>query len=253
MLWVVNTVTRCQALVRRSSRQLDRVLVYHSRFKLEDRQHRHRDTVDAFQAPAETEPKPAIAVTTQVCEMSLDLDADVLVTEHAPISSLVQRFGRANRHLRRGRDFRARLITYVAESALPYETDELAAAARFLREYSGRDVSQRDLADGLAEHSPPGRLSNGHARFLDGGYFATPGSIRDSDDVGAPVILDRDLARFRELDRRGDPTDGLRLTVPKKFARKVDEPGLPSWLQVADGSRYDTALGFLVADEGDGP
>jgi CRISPR-associated endonuclease/helicase Cas3 len=252
VLWVVNTVKRCQALARRLSKQLDGVLAYHSRFKLEDRQHRHRDTVDAFRAPTETEPKPAIAVTTQVCEMSLDLDADVLVTEHAPISSLVQRFGRTNRHLRRGRDFRARLVTYCAESALPYETDELAAAGQFLRAYSGRDVSQRDLADGLAAHSPPGRQASGHARFLDGGYFATPGSLRDTDDAGAPVILDRDLARFRELDRRGDPTDGLRLTVPKKFAREVDEPGLPSWLQVADGSRYDAALGFLVADEGEG-
>lgn len=253
VLWVVNTVKRCQALVRRLGKQVDGVLAYHSRFKLEDRQHRHRDTVDAFRAPAQGEPRPAIAVTTQVCEMSLDLDADVLVTEHAPISSLVQRFGRANRHLRRGREFRARLITYAADSALPYETDDLAAAERFLRACSGRDVSQRDLAEGLAVHSPPGRQANGHARFLDGGYFATPGSLRDTDDAGAPVVLDRDLPRFRELDRRGEPTDGLRLTVPKKFATQVDEPGLPSWLQVADASRYDPALGFLVGDEGEKP
>jgi hypothetical protein len=63
------------------------------------------------------------------------------------------------------------------------------------------------------------------------------------------VVLDRDLARFRELARRDEPTDGLRLTVPKKFARPVDQPGLPSWLQLADAARYDTALGFLVADE----
>ena len=38
----------------------------------------------------------------------------------------------------------------------------------------------RDLANGLAEHSPPARQANGHARFLDGGYFATPGALRDS-------------------------------------------------------------------------
>jgi len=249
VLWVVNTVKRCQTLARKLSAHVDGVLVYHSRFKLEDRQRRHRETVDAFRAPIEGHPKSAIAVTTQVCEMSLDLDADVLVTEHAPISSLVQRFGRANRHLRRGRDFRARLLTYVPETVLPYESDELAAASRFLSAYAGRDVSQRDLADGLAEHSPPGRQASGHARFLDGGYFATPGSLRDSDDAGAPVILDRDLARFHELERLGKPTDGLRLTVPKKFARQAEESGLPSWLRLADGSRYDPALGFLVADE----
>lgn len=253
VLWVVNTVKRCQTLARNLANHIQGVIVYHSRFTLEDRQQRHRVTVDAFRAPASGEPNPAIAVTTQVCEMSLDLDADVLVTEHAPISSLVQRFGRANRHLRRGRDFRARIITYAAESTLPYERDDLAAAARFLCALAGRDVSQRDLADGLAEHSPPSRQASGHTRFLDGGYFATPGSLRDTDDAGASVILDQDIARFRDLERRREPTDGLRLNVPKRFARRPEQPGLPAWLQVADASRYDSALGFLVADEGDTP
>ncbi|HEV3190629.1 MAG TPA: CRISPR-associated helicase Cas3', partial [Polyangiaceae bacterium] len=117
VLWVVNTVRRCQELAR-VLRELtgEPVGVYHSRFKLEDRQRRHRETIDTFRAPVRGEPRAAIAVTTQVCEMSLDLDADALITEHAPISSLVQRFGRANRHLRRGPSFRAMLLTYTPES-----------------------------------------------------------------------------------------------------------------------------------------
>ncbi|HAJ61331.1 MAG TPA: hypothetical protein DCP31_20455, partial [Cyanobacteria bacterium UBA8543] len=61
-----------------------------------------------------------IAVTTQVCEMSLDLDADILITELAPISSLVQRFGRANRHRARGDEFRAKLLVYEPEKPEPY-------------------------------------------------------------------------------------------------------------------------------------
>lgn len=249
VLWVVNTVKRCQRLARRLACELPHVLAYHSRFKLEHRQRRHRATVDAFRAPAEGEPRPAVAVTTQVCEMSLDLDADVLVSEHAPISSLVQRFGRANRHLRRGRDFRARLITYRPESQLPYDREELDAAARFLATFVDRDVSQRDLAEGLAAHSPIGRRSSGETRFLEGGYFATPGPLRDSDDAGASVILDCDLACFRELHGRREPTDGLRLTVPRKLARPAEEPGLPTWLMLADGERYQEELGFLADDD----
>jgi CRISPR-associated endonuclease/helicase Cas3 len=250
VLWVVNTVKRCQQLARRLMGELSNVLVYHSRFKLADRQDRHRDTVDAFRPPPDGEPRPAIAVTTQVCEMSLDLDADVLVSEHAPISSLVQRFGRANRHLlRKAADFRARLITYAPESHLPYEREELEAAARFLAAVVGRDVSQRDLAEGLAAHSLVGRLSSGETRFFDGGYFATPGPLRDSDDAGASVILDRDLESFRELHDRCLPTDGLRLNVPKKFARPAEGAGLPAWLMLADGARYDEQLGFRVEDE----
>jgi CRISPR-associated endonuclease/helicase Cas3 len=248
VLWVVNTVKRCQQLARLFMREFPNVLVYHSKFRLEDRQRRHRDTVDAFRAPTTGEPMPAIAVTTQVCEMSLDLDADVLLTEHAPISSLVQRFGRANRHLRRGPRFRGRLITYPPESNLPYERDELAATAQFLHALTNRDVSQRDLTLGLAMYSPAGRQANGETRFLDGGYFATAGTLRDTDDAGAPAILDSDLQRFRELHRRREPTDGLRLTVPKKLARPAEESGLPMWLMLADGDRYDPILGFVVED-----
>jgi CRISPR-associated endonuclease/helicase Cas3 len=251
VLWVVNTVRRCQQLARRLGKVLDGVLTYHSRYKLADRQDRHRATVDSFLAPASGEPRPAIAVTTQVCEMSLDLDADVLVTEHAPISSLVQRFGRANRHLRRGPAFRARILTYAPESNLPYERDDLDAAQSFLATYANRDASQRDLAIGLATHAPQGRDASGATRFIDGGYFATPGALRDTDDTGAPVILDVDIPQFRRMVAAGDATDGLRLTVPKRFAREPNEPGLPTWLRVADANRYDPLLGFSV--EGDAP
>lgn len=248
VLWVVNTVRRCQGLaLELRQRGVDEVLVYHSRFKLEDRQARHRQTIDAFRAPLSGEAKPCIAVTTQVCEMSLDLDADVVVSEHAPISSLVQRFGRGNRHLRRGAAFRAALVTYPPETVAPYERAELDAARRFLAELAGRDVSQRDLAEGLEKHAPPGREASGASRFVDGGLYATPGALRDSDDSGSAAILDTDVAAFKALVENGEPTDGLRLTVPRKHARAAE--GLPPWLMVAEGARYDGWLGFRVGDE----
>ena len=69
------------------------LLCYHSRFKLIDRVKRHDAVVRAFRKgrPA------ALAITTQVCEMSLDMDADLLVTEACPVTSLIQRMGRCNR------------------------------------------------------------------------------------------------------------------------------------------------------------
>ena len=38
-----------------------------------------------------------IAVTTQVVEVSLDIDYDILFTQIAPLDALIQRFGRVNR------------------------------------------------------------------------------------------------------------------------------------------------------------
>jgi CRISPR-associated endonuclease/helicase Cas3 len=252
VLWVVNTVRRCQETARELKRELSAELtvgVYHSRFRLADRQRRHRETIDAFRAPMAGEPTPSIAVTTQVCEMSLDLDADVLITEHAPISSLVKRFGRANRHLRRGAFFRATLLTYAPESAAPYDKKDLQAASSFLAELTGRDVSQQDLAAGLEKHARSERDASGSTAFVDGGYFAVSGELRDSDDTGASVILDGDIDRFKQLRKRGEPTDGLQLTVPKKHARSAEGTGLPIGLKTADSSRYDPWLGFIVDDE----
>lgn len=254
VLWVVNTVRRCQQVACVLRDRVDSELglavgVYHSRFKLEHRQRRHRETVDAFLAPPIGEPKPAIAVTTQVCEMSLDLDADLLITEIAPISSLVQRFGRANRHLRRGPSFRATLLTYDPGSPAPYDRDDLAAASRFLAELGDREISQRDLAVALENHALPERSASGSTAFVNGGYFAVSGELRDSDDIGAPAILDCDITRFRDLKQRKQPTDGLQLTVPKQHARAAEGAGLPVWLQIADGNRYDPWLGFVVDDE----
>jgi CRISPR-associated endonuclease/helicase Cas3 len=253
VLWVVNTVRRCQHLGRLMRSRVAglgiEVGIYHSRFKLEDRQDRHRQTIDAFRAPAAGEPRAAIAVTTQVCEMSLDLDADVLITEHAPISSLVQRFGRANRHLRRGESFRATILTYPPDSPAPYDKQDLAAAAIFLAELGERDASQRDLTAAFQKHARREREASGSTAFVEGGYFAVSRALRDSDDIGTPVVLDADIPRYKELKKRGEPTDGLHLTVPKKYARAAEGAGLPVWLKTADGSRYDSWLGFAVDDD----
>ena len=72
------------------------VVAYHSRFRYMDRVERHREVVDGFSS---TEKRGLLAVTTQVAEMSLDLDADLLVTELAPVPALIQRLGRLNRRV----------------------------------------------------------------------------------------------------------------------------------------------------------
>ncbi len=249
VLWVVNVVARAQALADRLQTALgSRVVCYHSRYRLQDRQGIHRETVDAFNR----RDIPVIAVTTQVCEMSLDLDADVLLSETAPIPSLVQRFGRANRHLARGADFRAALHVYPPVNGRPYDAEELAPVDRFLDDLGAGDLSQRRLREALERHAPQARVSDGSARFLDGGYFATPGDFRDADDFTLPCVLDGDLDAVRALVDAGHPYDGFVIGVPRRSAIERDpisQAWLPRHLHVAASAAYENDRGFRT--EGD--
>ena len=240
ILWVVNTVARCQDLADQLRDRLKTdVLCYHGRYRLCDRQTRHTATVGEFQQRE----RPAVAVTTQVCEMSLDLDADLLVSEDAPITSLIQRFGRANRHLLRDR---AEILTYAPPAALPYDRAEVSPAIPFLAELEGRDVSQADLAAGLLKHGPGERRSHAAARFESAGYYATPGKLRDIEENGRTAVLDEDADEVRELIKRRLPIDRYLLSVPRADAIEEDPrlEGLPRYLVLAPSSQYSVDRGF---------
>jgi CRISPR-associated endonuclease/helicase Cas3 len=254
VLWVVNTVDRCLAIAQKLQHHLKtEVLTYHSRFRLCDRQAVHAKTIAAFayQQDAENR-KQAISVTTQVCEMSLDLDADVLISEVAPIPSLVQRFGRANRHLSRGEAFRAKLHTYSPPSHLPYTQTELDVAQAFLQALSHSPISQRDLAAKLEHYAPPERTSDDAvARFLDSGYYAIPGSFRDTDDYSVPCILDRDLEAVEAIfaSPKTYEKEPYIINIPRKWAtgRTEQHHWLPNYLQVAQWQdHYSETQGFIT-------
>lgn len=255
VLWVVNTVKRCQNIAKRLKKDHEiAALVYHSRFRLMDRKTKHEATVDAFK---QTE-FPQIAITTQVCEMSLDLDADVLITEIAPISSLVQRFGRSNRHLEgKSEDFRARLVVYMPVSDKPYnQKDDLETALIFLNDLPQKDISQRCLAEKLEEHSPQVRQADGDfALFLSSGYYAVPGNFREIDNFTNPCILSDDLDDVKKCLDEKKPIDAYVISVPNGsepdekpiWMLKNDKPSwLPKYLKIADSKFYRKHYGFLT-------
>ena len=250
VLWVVNTVDRCLAISKRLADELNvEVLTYHSRFRLSDRQKVHAETVKAFAFQKDGDRKPAIAVTTQVCEMSLDLDADVLITEFAPVSSLVQRCGRANRHLARGNNFRATLHIYKPPKDLPYERKELGTAEKFINELGSGDISQKRLAEALEKFANEERKADGLPSFFTSGYFATAGSFRDTDEYSVPCILDRDLDEVKRLieSKPKKPYDGFIINVPRKGVNPPDDKPswLPKYLGVAQWEgNYDMRSGF---------
>jgi CRISPR-associated endonuclease/helicase Cas3 len=252
VLWVVNTVDRCLTIAQKLETRLStEVLTYHSRFRLCDRQKVHAKTVAAFSFDKGKPLEPAIAVTTQVCEMSLDLDADVLITEVAPVSALVQRFGRANRHLKRSF---ATLHPYMPPGDKPYQQDDLEMAKTFLASLGTDLVNQYQLASALETYARSERYADGSASFLDSGYYATPGSFRDTDEFAVPCILDCDFDAVESLIKERKPYDGFKVNVPRKWVKAwlEEDNTRPSWvpkyLNVVSGAagRYQGNRGFIT-------
>jgi CRISPR-associated endonuclease/helicase Cas3 len=70
-----------------------KMMLLHSRFKRKDR----AELEDKIKKEFDEIDEPCIVVSTQVVEVSLDISFDKLITDAAPIDSLIQRFGRVNR------------------------------------------------------------------------------------------------------------------------------------------------------------
>lgn len=105
VLACTNTVRRAQELYRALVHQLGpgAVRLLHSRFTGRDRLSKEQEIMLRLRAGAGHEDSPPLAVVaTQVIEVSLDLDFDVLYSDPAPLEALIQRFGRVNRRGTKG-------------------------------------------------------------------------------------------------------------------------------------------------------
>lgn len=235
-LWVVNTVDRCQQLARELG-----ALCYHSRFTLDDRKERHRKVVSAFQNKGQ---QPVIAVTTQVCEMSLDLDAQVLISEVAPITAMIQRMGRCNRHAKDNSSPVGDVYFYAPEKQAPYSEEDLRGTSDFIAAIQGDTVSQTRLEELLEQFGPNAPEPDRFAAFIEDGYWSRGGreDLRDGLDFSVPAILDEDIESFLQSIKHKKPTDGFVVPVPKQFAQSDPRLG---WMKSAPASHYNARYGFF--------
>lgn len=82
----------------------DTVEIIHSRMPYGIRRQRSDRLLVRFGPDPTNRPKKMILVATQVVEQSFDVDFDVLITDPAPVSALLQRAGRIRRHRRSSLD-----------------------------------------------------------------------------------------------------------------------------------------------------
>lgn len=97
-LWVRNAVDDAIAAVDALRAEGIDAELLHARFAMCDRLSVERRLTERFGRDG-SDRRGRVLVATQVVEMSLDLDFDVMVSDLAPIGSLVQRAGRLWRHM----------------------------------------------------------------------------------------------------------------------------------------------------------
>jgi CRISPR-associated endonuclease/helicase Cas3 len=244
-LVVVNRVRVCQNLGTQLGPD---ALIYHSRFRLMDRQCRHSELVEAFKP---TTRSGAVGVATQVAEMSLDLSADLLGTEVASLPPMIQRLGRLAREypLAPGRIGLA--LFAEPERSQPYLEEELKRTRLFLAALADRDVSQAEVEEAFLRFALPTTDLDRTTAFYDSGLYANgrEESFRDIDEVTRTCILDDDdLDTVLGLIHIGKPWDGFTLPVLRADVDRVgrEQWGLPPWVSVVPRRFYHRRYGFMI-------
>lgn len=202
ILWVRNQVEWANEIFRACRERFPdaQVDVYHSRLCYAHRSRRHRDVIDRFQSKSREQ--ALILVATQVAEMSLNLSADLLVTDLAPVPALIQRMGRLNRVALPTEPKPALVVPLptTAGGQLPYQKNDLEQARLWLdrlralaRPLTQRDLSEHFAADGHGQEWNPKHIER-DSGFISGLWRTRPGKTR-GDGTTVTVLLEQHLAR----------------------------------------------------------
>lgn len=194
VLWVTNSVQNCIDLYRAAQEKLKahpqlQPLIYHSRYRYKDRLKKHETVVKAFEGDG-----PVLAITTQVCEMSLDLSADLLVTAMAPAAALIQRLGRLNRRMTRKEEGTRLALIYPPADSYPYQ-DEIKTGEQLVAQVAGKvGVSQADLAEIAAQLNARSE-EEVHSRWLDDNWCTYSDALRQGGGT-ITVLLENDMGKI---------------------------------------------------------
>lgn len=273
-LVVVNTVKRAQELFAQIEKTFKKqsdvpeIMLIHSRFRQADR----KALSEQLNSPVPQ--RGRIVFATQVIEAGIDISANLLISELAPWSSLVQRLGRLNRRgeLADGRFF---WIDLAENEAKPYEYSEIAQSREILA-----TIAQGNSQVGI-EHLPNVALKHEDCSILRQRdlmelFDTTPdlagqdidisSYIRDGDDRDVQVYWRHVAEDASDPGEESSPLREELCTVPvsslKKCASKIrawtqgfldgewktleKTTAIPGqiWLIAADSGRYTTQIGW---------
>ena len=154
VLVVVNTVNEAIRIFDHkefSDRRNEEKFCYHSRFTVGDRKEKEKLLLE-FEEKKQFE-NGFLLISTQVCEVSLDIDYDFLYTENAPVDAIIQRAGRVNRKRDNGKFTEVVIFKHLPVSELVYEevvnnqgkTNFLVDSFEAFRQRQNEKLSEQDL------------------------------------------------------------------------------------------------------------
>lgn len=239
VLWVCNTVGSAVAVFREATKRFPaaKVLLYHSRYRYKDRVCLQEQVIEEFRYEDDAKTvrkhdRPAIAITTQVCEMSLDISADLLVTACCPLPSLVQRLGRLNRYATKDDPWPALVYEF---SGRPYHEGDapqhVQKAMEMVRKLEGRDCDQLMLAKYVEELQSNETLPE-YSAWLDGGWQSEPLPAREGDN-SITVVRAEDISH---LSRPYKADEVIPLTIPMLFKQGFTWSERAAGYPVAEGN-----------------
>jgi CRISPR-associated endonuclease/helicase Cas3 len=242
---VVNTVERAINLFQQVRTLAERhgyaVNLLHARFLPEDRQEKERWVEENFGKNA-SEGK-SILIATQVVEVGLDISADCLLTEIAPVDAIIQRAGRCARWGGCGL-----VKVFKVEKAAPYDENLVNRTEKVLSQDSNslltwekakewvnevlNDRYRQVLEQGTSFESAIARLS--HAAFT-GNRREIEGVVRDVQTVEVSLHSDPQSLGESAL---WLPTISVHIGVVKSWLKE----GAKAWRLEVDREARDAGI-----------
>jgi CRISPR-associated endonuclease/helicase Cas3 len=206
-----------------------------------------------------------VLVATQVVEVSLNLDLDIIFSDAAPLEALIQRFGRVNR-ARRESVAPVHVFSEPADGQGVYDPGLIAGALDVLREADGLLLDEGKVQEWLDRIYTGDVLAWWESRYRRAAmefrqaFLATLRPFQSDPEAeerferlfdGTEVLPRSLVAEFQGLQEAGDPLGASQLLVPISWQRyralrragRVQSAGkgLPSVVDV----HYDQELGLV--------
>jgi CRISPR-associated endonuclease/helicase Cas3 len=241
VLWVRNTVEDAQQTYRalKSANREGGPMIglLHSRFPFHRREELESEWMARLGKEAGSRPRGCILVSTQIAEQSVDIDADLLVTDLAPTDMLLQRLGRLWRHERPQRPCPQPEV-WIGKVALTGSDAGRATAATLKRILgkSGKVYAPYVLLRSLEEWRKQTAITlpTDIRKILEATY--------EEPDAGEPEAW-RELRL--EMEKKRDELKGLALSATRIWAQPAlaDEEGVQTRY-----STYKTAQVLLATE-----